>query len=452
VLTDAKCKAAKAKAIDYKLVDSNQLFLHVTKAGGRHWRMNYTYGKNAAGKPAQKTLTFGPYPTLTLLDARARRDEAKLLLRQGVDPAVQRRVAAKSRSAHNANTFELISRRWHELRHPTWSTVHSSDVLRSLERDVFPEIGKMPITSIESPKLLEMLNGIEQRGAIETAHRIRQRVSDIFVYAIAAGVAKADPAASLGKALRKQPRSKKQPSIIDGIREHDGQIAAVRRMLVECDAERCRASTKFALRLLALTAVRPNEIQNARWAEIEDLDGPLPLWRIPASRMKGDLDRKEEEHGEHLVPLSTHAVATIKALRPLTSGYDLMFPSERHVHRPISENTLRALLIRAGYYQRHVPHGFRAAFSTIMNQHPDRQEGDRAVIDLMLAHVPKDKVEGAYNRAAYLPRRHEIAQTWSDVLASALCDPAEHLGKPIRWADTTPKGPRAKAKPFADGA
>lgn len=472
MLTDAKIKAAKARETAYKLADSGQLFLHVTPAGGKHWRMNYTFGKNARGKSAQKTLTFGPYPALTLLDARQRRDEAKALLRDGKDPAVERRVAVLARAAESENTFKLVALRWFALRsgwdlakldekrrpdgtwtltdaaywatgNGIWSLVHASDVLRSLERDVFDEIGDLPITAIESPKVLEVLNAIAQRGAIETAHRVCQRISDVYVYAIPAGLAKANPAASMSKALPKVPRSKKQPSIIDRIRDHSGQVEAVRAMLKACDDERCRASTKFALRLLALTAVRPNEIQNARWSEIEDLDGPEPLWRIPAERMKGDQDRKAEEMGEHLVPLSTQAVAVIRALRPLTGGYQLMFPSERHVHRPISENTLRALLIRAGYYQRHVPHGFRAAFSTIMNERPKgedgRHEGDRAVIDLMLAHVPKDKVEGAYNRAGYMPRRREIAQAWADLICAELCDPEEHIGKPIRWADTSPK-------------
>lgn len=442
MLTDAKIKAAKPQAAAYKLVDSGQLFLHVSPAGGKHWRMNYTFGKNAQGKPAQKTLTFGPYPALSLLDARTKRDEAKALLREGRDPAVERRVSTQVRTAQNENTFEIVARRWHELRKPTWSPVHAEDVITSLERDIFPEIGDLPLGMIESPKVLEVLNAVEQRGAIETAHRLRQRVSDIFVYAIASGIAKADPAASLGKALRKKPRSKKQPAIIDRIRDHGDQIKAVHQMLLDCDDERCRASTKFALRLLALTAVRPNEIQNAEWSELEDLDGPEPMWRIPASRMKGDQDRKAEEHGEHTVPLSRQAVEVIKALRPLTGGYKLMFPSERHVHRPISENTLRALLIRAGYYQRHVPHGFRAAFSTIMNERPDKKEGDRAVIDLMLAHVPKDKVEGAYNRAGYMPRRRELAQAWADLIADGLTAPEEHIGKPIRWADTSPKAPR----------
>lgn len=444
VLTDAKIKAAKPADKPYKLVDSGQLFLHVTPAGGKHWRMNYTYGKNAQGKPAQKTLSFGPYPALTLLDARRRRDEAKEMLRDGRDPAVERRVSAQARASANENTFEVVARRWHELHKPTWSPVHAEDVIASLVRDVFPAIGDLPITSIESPKLLEVLNAVEQRGAIETAHRLRQRMSGVFLHGIATGICKADPAASLGKALRKKPRAKKQPSIIDRVRDHGDQITLVQTMLRDCDDQRCRASTKFALRLLALTAVRPNEIQHARWSEIEDLDGPEPLWRIPAARMKGDQDRKAEEFGEHLVPLSTHAVDVIRALRPLTGGFQLMFPSERHVHRPISENTLRALLIRADYYQRHVPHGFRAAFSTIMNERPDRQEGDRAVIDLMLAHVPKDKVEGAYNRAGYMPRRRQIAQAWGDLITEKLEAPEVHVGQPIRWADTTPKGPRRR--------
>ncbi|APZ98040.1 integrase [Sphingopyxis sp. QXT-31] len=473
MLTDAKIKAAKPADRDYKLADSGQLFLHVTTAGGRHWRMNYSFGKNAAGKPAQKTLTFGSYPALTLVDARARRDEAKALLREGRDPAVERRVATAAKATAGKNTFEIVAEQWFELKsgwsvkkfrawraahggkwherdaanwierpQAGWSVVHSGDVLKSLDNDVFPSIGDLPIGEIESPKVLEVLNAIVQRGAIETAHRVCQRIGDVYVYAIPAGLAKANPAASMGKALPKVPRSKKQPSIIDRIREHEDQIKVVRQMLRDCDDERCRASTKFALRLLALTAVRPNEIQNAEWSEFEDLDGPAPLWRIPASRMKGDLDRKADEDGDHLVPLSTQAVELVQTLRMLTGNYRLMFPSERHPHRPISENTLRALLIRAGYYQRHVPHGFRAAFSTIMNERPDKQEGDRAVIDLMLAHVPKDKVEGAYNRASYMPRRREIAQAWADIITEGLEAPAEHIGKPIRWADTSPKAPR----------
>lgn len=427
MLTDAKIKAAKPREKPYRLTDTGQLYLQVSPAGGRHWRMNYTYGRSAKdpAKPAQKTLAFGSYPAVTLLDARRRRDEAKDLLRQGRDPAVEKRIEIRARVDATGNTFESVARRWHDLKKPGWNVVHANDVITSLERDIFPLIGDLPITSLKAPKLLEVLQLVEKRGAIETAHRLRQRLSAVFVYGIASGACEADPAASLNKALKEVPRSKKQPSIIDGLRDQDARLAAVRKMLADCEAERCRATTKLAMRFIALTAVRPGELHGARWDEFEGVDwtdtaaaAPEALWVIPAERMKGDKDRKAEEEGEHRVPLARQAVETLRVLRQLTGRLALVFPGERHVHREMSENTLRALLIRAGYYQRHVPHCFRAAFSTIMNERLKEQGrgDDRAVVDLMLAHIPENKVEGAYNRAAYMPRRREIAQEWTGIL------------------------------------
>lgn len=474
MLNDAKIKAAKPRDSAYKLADAEQLYLFVSPAGGKHWRMNYTYGRNAKGKPAQKTLALGSYPSVTLLDARARRDAAKAMLRANQDPAVEKRIAARAHALDNANTFEAVAIQWFELKsgwsvtkfktwreshdgawsprdasnwvaraHAGWSPIHAGDVFRSLERDVFPEIGDLPITMIKSPKVLEVLNRIVARGAIETAHRVCQRISDVYVYAIPAGLAEINPAATMAKALPKVPASRKQASIIDRIEKNPERLRVARKLVSDCEAERTRAGTKFALRLLALTAVRPGELAAARWEEFEDLDGEEPLWRIPAARMKGDAERKQEEDGDHLVPLSRQAVAVVNALRQVSGQYPLLFPSERHSHRPISENTIRALLIRAGYYQRHVPHGFRAMFSTIMNERPDRVEGDRAIIDLMLAHVPKNKVEGAYNRAGYLDRRRELAQEWADMLLEGMSEPVEFLGLPMRNGDKAPKAPKA---------
>lgn len=448
MLTDAKCKAAKAADRPYKLADAEQLYLYVSAAGGRSWRMNYTF-PDAQGKRVQRTLTLGAYPRMSLVAARAERDRAKDLLRRGLDPAVERKLATKAQAADSANTLELVARRWHALKAPGWSTVHAADVLDQLDADIFAAIGDLPITTIKAPKLLEVLNVVQERGAIERAHRLRSNLSAIFVYAIAAGVAETDPAASLGKALKAKPKAKPQPSIIDRKPNLDAQITAVRQLLIDVEAQRCRAVTKLAMRFHALTAVRPNEVGHARWSEIEDLDGPAPLWRIPAERMKGNKERKAEHGGAHLVPLSTHAVAVLRVLQRLTGDLPLLFPSDRHLHRPISENTLRALLIRAGYYQRHVPHGWRAAFSTIMNDRAKLvgQDGDRAVIDLMLAHVPGNKVEGAYNRAAYLPRRREIAQDWADLLVGDMWPPETHIGEPIRFATVWPNRRSEDAAP-----
>jgi len=436
VLTDAKIKSLKGKPASYRVSDAGSLYLQVSPSGGRHWRMNYSYGRSAKDptKLAQKTLSFGSYPAVTLVEARKRRDDAKAQLAAGNDPAIEKKAAHGERSEANANTLRLVSERWFALKKKTWVAKHADKVWASLVENIFPEIGDLPITSIKAPRLLTILNAVEARGAVETAHRLRQRLSAVFVYAIAAGIAENDPAASLGKVLSAKPRVKPQPSIVDGIRDQDGRIEAAREMLAKCEAQRCRATTKLALRLLALTAVRPGELGGARWVEFEDLDGRAPLWRIPAARMKGDEDRKLETDGDHIVPLAPQAVAILKALKTMTGDLGLVFPGERHLHKPMSENTLRQLLIRAGYYQRHVPHGFRAAFSTIMNERLKEQGrgDDRAVVDLMLAHVPGNKVEGAYNRAAYMPRRREIACEWAGLLLDGFVDPHSHLGQPMR--------------------
>jgi len=438
MLNDAKVKAAKPQAKAYKLGDSHQLYLLVSTSGARLWRMNYSVRSSPAESPKQKTLALGTYPAMSLVEARRRRDEAKEMLRKGIDPALQRKVDVLATAEANANTFEVVARAWHAKQKARWSAIHSKDVIDSLAENIFPVIGALPIASIKAPKLLELLTAVEERGAIETAHRIRQRISSVFVYAIGAGLAEYDPAASLGMALRPKPRSKKQSAITT--------LPGLQQILIDCEAERCRAATKLAMRLIALTAVRPGELRHARWEEFEDCalkgKGPAPkaLWRIPASRMKGDQGRKAEEAGEHLVPLAQASVDVLRVLYQLTGELALVFPGERHVHRPMSENTLNALLKRAGYHDRHVAHGFRAAFSTIMNERAKAQklDGDRAVIDLMLAHVPANKIEGAYNRADYMPRRRELANEWADLLVRDFWPPDTLPGQPIRYAANGP--------------
>jgi integrase len=419
MLTDAKVRSAKPRPKSYKLVDANRLFLLVTPSGGKLWRWNYYYD----GK--QKSMAFGAYPAVSLADARAKRDEAAGSLSEGHDPSLAKKLKIEANLEAGRQTFEKIARQWHENAKAQWAKIHASDIIRSLERDVFDEIGNLPIAQLTPPLILAVLREIESRGAVETAKRVRQRISAVFVYAIAQGICQTDPAEKLGKVL-KPLRKGRQPAITD--------LVPLRRMIITAEEDYARPITRLALRLLALTAVRPSELRGARWDELEDLNGKLPLWRIPAWRMKGDLDRKKELNGDHLVPLTPQALAVLKALWPLTGEGELLFPSNRHSHRPMSENAIGYLLHRAGYHGHHVPHGFRAAFSTIMNEWAEREgkDHDRQVIDLMLAHVPTGKVEGAYNRAAYMPRRRELATVWANLLSEGLPDPTVLTQRPTK--------------------
>lgn len=419
MLTDAKVRTAKPRPKAYKIADANRLFLMVTPSGGKLWRWNYEYdGKN-------KTMAFGAYPLVSLADAREKRDEAWSMLCEGHDPSVAKRLKIEANLEAGRQTFERVAREWYENAKAQWATIHANDVIRSLERDVFPTIGSLPIAQLTPPLILGVLREIETRGAIETAKRVRQRISAVFVYAIAQGIATSDPAEKLGAVL-KPLRKGRQPAITD--------IVPLRKMILTAEEDNARPITRLGLRMLALTAVRPSELRGAEWAEFEDLDGKLPLWRIPATRMKGDLSRKEEINGDRLVPLTPQAVAVLRAIWPLTGGGPLVFPSNRYAHRPMSENAIGYLLNRAGYHGHHVPHGFRAAFSTIMNEWAERNGDphDRKVIDLMLAHMPKDKVEGAYNRAAYMPRRRELAEIWAKMLSEGLPDPLALIDRPVK--------------------
>lgn len=421
MLSDIKVKAAKPRSKPYKMSDGGSLLLLVTPSGGKLWRWNYVYD----GK--QKSMAFGAWPMVSLADARGKRDEAAAILSEKRDPAIVKRLKIKAILEASRQTFERVAREWHANAKSQWAVVHAADVLRSLERDVFPTIGDLPIADLSPPLILGVLREIEARGSIETAKRIRQRISAVFVFGIAQGIVERDPAEKLGAVL-KPLRKGRQPAIVE--------LEPLKAMIKAAEEDYARPITRLGLRFLALTAVRPSELRGAHWAEFEDLDGKLPLWRIPSARMKGDLDRKEEIGGDHLVPLPPQAVAVLRAIWPLTGEGDLVFPSNRHPHRPMSENAIGYLLNRAGYHGHHVPHGFRAAFSTIMNEWAERngKELDRAIIDLMLAHIPRQmsNSEGAYNRAAYMPRRRELATIWADMLSEGLPDPVLLIDRPVK--------------------
>lgn len=414
MLTDMAARKAKPKDRPYKLTDSGGLYLMVLKSGVRSWRMNYRFD----GK--EKTLTFGQYPEVDITEARDRRDSVRRQLRDKIDPDAERkREPAIPATVH---TFEGIARDWHHLNTPKWKPHHAADVLHGLVEDVFPDLGKKNITAIDAPMVLATLRKVEARGAIDGARRLRQRISAVFVYGIASGLCSLDPAAVIMRAMAPMKEAGRRPALLD--------ITAARTILADCDKTPAMAVTRLAMRLLALTAVRPGEVMGAAWDEFEGMDGAEPLWRIPKERMKGERGQQYE----HLVPLAPEAVAVLDVARGLTGRGPLVFPNVRSSHAPMSGNAMGYLLNRAGYYGRHVPHGWRSTFSTTMNEIAEREGrvSDRAIIDLMLAHVPKDAVEQAYNRAAYMPRRREIARTWADQLMAGAAPPAALLDLPSR--------------------
>ncbi len=416
-LTDKQIKNAKKAEKDYKLADGGGLNLFVLTTGTKSWRLRYRFD----GK--EKTLVIGNYPDVSLADARAAREAAKETLKAGRDPSVVRKIEKAIGKQKAADTFEVLAREWHEIQKPHWVEKHAADVLDSLEKDVFPIIGKMPIRDIDAPTVLGVLRLVEQRDAKETARRIRQRLSAVFVYGIASGRASEDPAAVVRGAMAPMKKGR-QPAITN--------LDKAREMLLAAWQTPSHPITKLGLRLLTLTAVRPGTLITTPWKEFDDLDEADPVWTIPAARMKLLLQHKDDEARDHLVPLSRQAMDTIAVLRSITGRGPFVLPNGRHAHKAMSENALGYLLNRSGYHHKHVPHGFRSTFSTIMNE---RYPADRQIIDLMLAHTPKDKVEGAYNRAEHLPRRKELAQLWADLIL-----------KDMPYAEELLHGPRKNLK------
>lgn len=392
-LTDALARAAEPGDKAYKLSDAGGLYLYVSPAGSRLWRLKYRYG----GK--ERSLTLGAYPSVSLAAARRERDAAKKALKAKKDPKFlwqQRQEDPVDR------TFEGLAREWHKTNKRAWSERHAEDVLASLERDVFPKLGAASIEDIKARDVLAVLRMIEQRPAVETARRVRQRISAVFGFAAGMDLVENDPAQVVARAMAPVIRGR-QPAVVT--------LEEAREVLSCVEEQKAHAITKLAHRFLVLTVVRPGVINTALWSEFDGLDPAAPTWRIPAERMKLRIQYKHDKARDHLVPLSRQAVEILTALRRLSGRSPFLFPNSRHHHEPMSENAIGYLLNRAGYHHRHVPHGWRATFSTIMNE---RYPADRLVIEAILAHIPESKVAAAYNRALYLERRRELLQEWAD--------------------------------------
>lgn len=386
-LTDTAVRNAKGKDKPYKLSDERGLFLLVNPNGARWWRLKY----RVLGK--EKLVSLGVYPDVSLKDARARRDESRTLLANGVDPSVNRQVQKAATLERAENSFETVAREWFAKNSPQWKAGHSSKIIVRLEKNLFPYIGGQPIATLTAPELLAALRRIEARGAIETAHRAQQNCGQIFRYAIATGRAERDIAADLRGAL--QPVvSKHHASIIDP--------KAIGTLLRQIEGYDGSAETKCALKLAPLVFLRPGELRHAEWSEI-DLDNAE--WRIPAEKMK--------MNAVHIVPLSKQAVAALQEIHPTTKHQRYIFRSVRTSDRPMSENTVNAALRRLGYTTDQMTgHGFRSMASTLLNENG----WNRDAIERQLAHGERNSVRAAYNYAEFLPERRKMMQWWADYL------------------------------------
>lgn len=386
-LSDTKARNAKPKEKQYKLFDSNGLFLLVAPAGGKWWRFKYRFG----GK--EKLISFGTYPEVSLAQARDRRDEARKQVAAGVDPS-QVRKAKKAAKAQDENTFEVVAKEWFEKFKPNWAPSHADKIESRLEKDVFPYIGKRPIIDITPPELLTVLRRIESRGALDTAHRARTTCGQIFRYAVATGRAERDAAADLRGAL---PPARS--THLAAITEPD-KVAGLLRAI---DGYQGSFVTRCALRLAPLLFVRPGELRHMEWSEI-DLESAE--WSIPGDKMKA----KEP----HLVPLSNQAIEILKEIQPLTGAGRYVFPSARTSKRPMSNNAILAALRRMGFEKGEMTgHGFRAMARTILDEVLQvRPE----LIEHQLAHAVRDPLGRAYNRTTHLEERRKMMQTWSDYL------------------------------------
>ena len=385
-LTDTAIRNAKPRVTPYRLADERGMYLEVAPAGGKWWRLKYRIG----GK--EKRLSLGVYPDVSLAAARERRDAARKLVADGVDPSENRKAQKAAKTERAANSFETIAREWYAKFAPGWVTGHGDKIIRRLERDIFPWVGEKPIAEVTAPDLLKALRRIEERGAIETAHRAMQNCGQVLRYAIATGRAERDVSADLRGALATVKgghhaaitEPKELAPLLRAIRGYEGSLA-----------------TRSALQIAPMVFVRPGELRSAEWAHI-DLD--RAEWRYLVTKTST----------EHIVPLARQAVAILRELQPLTGAGRYVFPSARGDERPMSDVTLTAALRRLGYSgDQATIHGFRATARTILDEvlgfRPDLMEHQ-------LAHAVKDPNGRAYNRTAHLEARRDMMQKWADYL------------------------------------
>lgn len=389
-LTNTEVKQAKPKDKEFNLVDGEGLALRVKPNGSKLWIFNYyrPYTRK------RSNISFGSYPSLSLADARKMREEARKLLAKEIDPKADKDQQAQLKQLAHANTLEHITHQWFEVKSTQVTPGYAEDIMRSFRLHIFPELGKIPLHKLTAPKVIGSFKGVANRGGLETVKRLCQRINEVMVWALNSGLIESNPLAGIGKAFR-SPKATSMPTILP-------------KQLPELMVTLSRANIKLTTRCLIEwqlhTMTRPGEAAGARWDEIDLEKG---LWNITAERMK--------KRRPHSIPLSPQVLALLELMRPLSGHLEYVFPSDRDKTRHASESTANVALKRMGYGGILVAHGLRALASTTLNE----QGFDPDVIEAALAHVDKNEVRRAYNRAQYLERRHVMMCWWSNFITEA---------------------------------
>ncbi|WP_122448081.1 integrase domain-containing protein [Pseudomonas viridiflava] len=389
-LSDRQLKAVKPKDKDYVLTDGDGLQLRVRVNRSMQWNFNYRH-------PVTKNrinMALGSYPEVSLAQARKKTVEARELLAQGIDPKAQRNELLEAKRAETEHTFENVATAWFELKKDSVTPAYAEDIWRSLTLHVFPIMRSTPLSEVNAPMVIKLLRPIEAKGSLETVKRVSQRLNEIMTYGVNSGMIFANPLSGI-RAVFKKPKKENMAALApDELPE----------LMMEIANASIKRTTRCLIEWQLHTMTRPSEAATTRWA---DIDFDKRIWIIPAERMK--------KRRPHIIPLTDHALSLLETVKPHSGHREYVFPSDRNPRTHANSQTANMALKRMGFQDRLVSHGMRSMASTILNEHG----WDPELIEVALAHVDKDEVRSAYNRADYIERRRPMMAWWSEHIQKA---------------------------------
>jgi integrase len=389
-LTNTEVSQAKPKVKEYNLSDGGGLALRVKCTGSKTWLFNYYHPHNNK----RSNISFGTFPIVSLKQARDNRDEARALLARSIDPKSFRDEAKRQAQQEHNNTLELVATEWFAVKKTSITPAYAEDVIRSLEKHVFPLMGKTPISIVNAVDAIKVLKPLAAAGSLETVKRLCQRLNEIMTFSVNTGVVHHNPLAGISKAFE-APSKTNMPSL----RPED-----LPKLMTALNTASIKIVTRCLLEWQLHTMVRPGEAAGTRWDEI---DFENKLWTIPPERMK--------KRREHIVPLTGQALKLLELIRPISGHREYVFPGDRNPKSHVNEATANMALRRMGFHKKLVAHGLRSLASTTLNE----RGHDPDIIESALAHVDKNGVRRAYNRADYIERRTKLMCWWSSHIEQA---------------------------------